>query len=401
MSNASTIVGLGARTDHVAAVPYADPLRLGLTPEETALFNVVGRVARIGDVIARSGLGENRAIAVLLSLRAKGAIAPARVQNQQAGPVEHVDAAALEEVELEPERKREILELERQMDRMDHFQVLGVAPGALPSDVKKAYYEASRRYHPDRYYGKNLGSFRVRIERIFKRLSDAHAVLTHPEKRAAYTKAHPELEPPPPPAPAPAAVSPVQAERQAERQARLARHPYLMRTHKLAGSVARAKVMLEAGDYERAFKELSQAQSLDPNNRELPGLIAMARRKHEAQRAKDEGEKAAALEKQSDLVGAASLYRRASTLDPQSALFAFKAAATGRAVGLELKEVRVLAERAVGLEPERPEHHFLLGAVLVESGAKKLAKRHFEETLKLEPEHSEAKAQLRKLRWSF
>ena len=166
MSAPSTIAGLGARTDHVATVPNLDPSRLRLTPEEGRLLASVGRVSRIEDVLRRSGLDEPRAIAVLLALRAKGAIVPARVVNQAAGPVEPVDAALAEEVDLEPERKREILELERSMGGLDHFAVLGVRPGATPAEVKQAYYNASRRFHPDRYFGKNLGSYRARVERI-------------------------------------------------------------------------------------------------------------------------------------------------------------------------------------------------------------------------------------------
>ncbi|NPC86723.1 J domain-containing protein, partial [Pyxidicoccus fallax] len=184
MSAPNTIVGLGARTDHIATVPNLDPARLQLSSEEGTVLSLVGRVERIDAVLARSSLGEARTIAVLLALRAKGAIVPARVvQRGQPAPV--VDAAMAEEVDLEPERKKEVIELERSLDSMDHFAVLGLKPGAPAADVKQAYYNASRRFHPDRYFGKNLGSFRARMERIFRRLTDAHNVLTQPERREA------------------------------------------------------------------------------------------------------------------------------------------------------------------------------------------------------------------------
>ena len=53
------------------------------------------------------------------------------------------------------------------------------------------------------------------------------------------------------------------------------------------------------------------------------------------------------------------------------------------------------------LAPHRARAHALLAQVLLDAGAKKLAKRHFEEALKLEPDHADAKAQLKKLRWTF
>jgi cytochrome c-type biogenesis protein CcmH/NrfG len=64
-------------------------------------------------------------------------------------------------------------------------------------------------------------------------------------------------------------------------------------------------------------------------------------------------------------------------------------------------EVKVLAQRAVDAQPKRVEYQLMLGRVLLEGGAKKLAKRVFEEVVKLDPENAEAKAALKKLRWTF
>ncbi|WP_415835368.1 J domain-containing protein, partial [Corallococcus soli] len=185
MSAPNPIVGLGGRTDHIATVPHLDLSRLQLSPEEGTVLGLVGRVERIDAVLSRSALGEARTIAVLLSLRAKGAIVPARVVPRTTPAAPAVDASMAEEVDLEPEQKREIIELERSLDGMDHHAVLGVSRGATAAEVKQAYYNASRRFHPDRYFGKNLGSFRARLERIFKRLTDAQNALSRAEPRPA------------------------------------------------------------------------------------------------------------------------------------------------------------------------------------------------------------------------
>ena len=452
MSAPNTITGLGARTDHIATVPHLDPARLQLTAEEGAVLSLVGRVERIDQVLARSSLGEARTIAVLLALRAKGAIVPARVVSRgQPAPV--VDAAMAEEVDLEPERKKEIIDLERSLDAMDHFAVLGVKPGASAADVKQAYYNASRRYHPDRYFGKNLGSFRARMERIFRRLTDAHNVLTQPDKREAYLRAHPALAsaaaaatpppaaPPPPeplqpltltpepppvhvvsPAPPPRPVAPPprapsppprppsppppanDAEfeaRRAERQARLARHPYMARTGKLTELIARGKAALARGDWERAYQDFHQVQLLDPKNREVVTLLTDARRKHDEQRALSELARGRELELHGDANGALAAYRLASSLDERSADAAFRAARLGYQLGYDANEVRTLAYRAVDLQPGRVEHQLLLGKVLTDAGAKQRARRAFEDAAKLDPDNAEAKAALKKLRWPF
>lgn len=371
-----------------------DPVKLQLNPEECALLALVGRAARIDAVLSRSGLPEARAIAVLLSLRAKGAVIPARVTAPPAQAAA-VDAGLAEEVELEPARKQEILALERTLDQHDHFSVLGLSPGAGAAEAKAAYYELSRRFHPDRYYGKNLGSFRGRIERIFRRLSEAQAVLTQPDKRAAYLKAHPELAPPVAP------EEPGAAQRHAERRARLARHPYLARPQRLNELLTRAREALARGDFEQAYTDLHQLLALDAKHAEGTALLAEARRRHETQRAARELTRGKELERAGDLAGALAALRLASTLDPRNAEAAYRAAWVGKGAGMDPKEVRVLALRAVELEPRRAAFHVLAAQVHLESGSKKLARKHLEDALALDPEHAEARAQLKKLRWPF
>ncbi|MFY1828555.1 DnaJ domain-containing protein [Myxococcus fulvus] len=448
MSAPNTIVGLGARTDHIATVPNLDLARLQLSPEEAGVLSLVGRVERIDQVLSRSTLGEARTIAVLLALRAKGAIVPARVvQRNQPAPA--VDAAMAEEVDLEPERKKEIIDLERALDGLDYFAVLGLRPGAPATEVKQAYYNASRRFHPDRYFGKNLGSFRARMERIFRKLTDAHNVLSQQDKRDAYLKANPalastaaaapstpppvasapapsaasypatELTPigltpppapsplrmarpaPPPPAPAPPVNDAESEARRAERQARLARHPYMAKNVRLTELVARGKAAVARGDWERAYQDFHQVQSMDPKNREVATLLVEARRRHDEQRASIEVTRGRELEQHGDDVGALAAYRLAFSLDNQSAEAAFRSAKLGLQQGQDVGEVRVLAQRAVDLLPGRVEHQVLLGRVLLDSGAKKQAKRIFEDAAKLDPDNAEAKAALKKLRWTF
>src|SRR5258708_6452947 len=65
----------------------------------------------------------------------------------QVGAGRSNDAAMAEQVDLDADRKKEILSLERALDQLNHFEVLGLRPGASNAEVKKAYHEASRRYH--------------------------------------------------------------------------------------------------------------------------------------------------------------------------------------------------------------------------------------------------------------
>lgn len=55
------------------------------------------------------------------------------------------------------------------------YAILGVAPDATDTDIKRAYREASRRHHPD--HGGDAEAFRA--------VKAAYDVLSDPEKRAA------------------------------------------------------------------------------------------------------------------------------------------------------------------------------------------------------------------------
>ncbi|MBZ4370627.1 tetratricopeptide repeat protein [Corallococcus sp. AS-1-6] len=435
MSAPNPIVGLGGRTDHIATVPHLDPARLQLSPEEGSVLALVGRVERIDAVLSRSSLGEARTIAVLLALRAKGAIVPARVVKLAAPAAPAVDAAMAEEVDLEPDQKRDIIEMERSLDGMDHHAVLGVARGASPQEVKQAYYNASRRFHPDRYFGKNLGSFRARLERIFKRLTDAHNALSRQEPPRAPATPPPAARPstPPPvartvssggfaavsPSAAPgarppsgsfatvppaAAPPPEDAEseaRRAERQARFARHPYMARSHKLTELIARGRAATARGDFERAYQDFNHVLGLDPKNREVAQLLVEARRKHDLTRAQAEVERGQELEMRGDFAGAQAAYKLAVSLNADNPEAAFQAARVGRELAQDPQEVLKLAQRAVELKPGRADYQLLLAQLLLVAGQKKQAKHHFEDVLRLDPDNADARAGLKKLRWTF
>jgi curved DNA-binding protein CbpA len=99
------------------------------------------------------------------------------------------DPAELDEaVDLDLPRKRRILDTYYQLDQISHYEILGVDAGADKKAIKAAYFEIVNLFHPDRYFGKNLGSFKPKLERLFARTTEAHDVLTRQASREEYDR---------------------------------------------------------------------------------------------------------------------------------------------------------------------------------------------------------------------
>jgi curved DNA-binding protein len=63
---------------------------------------------------------------------------------------------------------------------MDYYEVLGIKKDGSAQDIKKAYRKLAMKYHPDRNKGEK------EAEEKFKKISEAYAVLSDPEKRKQY-----------------------------------------------------------------------------------------------------------------------------------------------------------------------------------------------------------------------
>jgi molecular chaperone DnaJ len=67
----------------------------------------------------------------------------------------------------------------------DPYTELGVARGASQAEIKKAFHKLAKLHHPDRNPGDK------KAEERFKEISQAHDVLSDPEKRKAYDRPNP------------------------------------------------------------------------------------------------------------------------------------------------------------------------------------------------------------------
>lgn len=115
-----------------------------------------------------------------------------------AGRAEAGAGATAAAVDPETQALRDDIEgLAAKLGKLDHYAVLGLDANANTAEIKKAYFKAAKRYHPDSLARKGLAGLEDKAARVFGRVSEAFETLTDPDKKAAYdrgTSGEPEID---------------------------------------------------------------------------------------------------------------------------------------------------------------------------------------------------------------
>jgi curved DNA-binding protein CbpA len=302
-----------------------------------------------------------------------------------------------EDVDLEVDWRREILYLVARMDGFTHWQVLGLPWNATASEARDAYRDKAKVFHPDRFQGRRLGAFRPRLERIFRRLTEARDVLSDEAARAAYVR-----KTAPPEEVARSAVRSIEDDvRAKERRARLARtNPMVSRVARVQELLARGRKAQEEERFGDAARDFLTASAMDPTLAEARSLAEDAKKRAIAGKARDLWEKARAAELQHDLDRAQMHAEAASDADPGEPRYVVYVARLALLRGA-LETARGRAEAAVRAAPSLATAHEVLGEVLAVQGESGPARKALERALELDDGLDGARERLRKLRWSF
>jgi curved DNA-binding protein CbpA len=96
-------------------------------------------------------------------------------------PVLQIDESQIDDrLDLDIDVQRRILEFEASLG-LPYHELLDVPRGSEPKVVKRAYFKLSKEFHPDRYFRKEIGVYVQRLERIFKKVLEAHEMLSDPD----------------------------------------------------------------------------------------------------------------------------------------------------------------------------------------------------------------------------
>lgn len=80
----------------------------------------------------------------------------------------------------------EIMILSDAIDEMDYYQILKIKPSANAAEIRQAYYDSARIFHPDNFVNVTDAKIKQAIMKISKLITEAYVVLRDFDKRKRY-----------------------------------------------------------------------------------------------------------------------------------------------------------------------------------------------------------------------
>ena len=160
----------------------------------------------------------------------------------------------------------EIVALARIIEELDYYQLLDLRRDAGAGEVKRAYHNSSRNFHPDA--NRHLvGELRAASHAIAKRITEAYAVLRDPRRRQAYDRS---LE-----SGAATRIQLADASAQADRRASQERGG---RTAQGRQFFKLAEADIAKGNWAAAARNLQTALTFEPDNALFKERLAQAKK---------------------------------------------------------------------------------------------------------------------------
>ena len=169
-----------------------DPAKAGLSPEERHLLGAVDGSLSVDELAFIAGRSSLEVDTMLDRLEAKGLVS---FGSAAPPPAPVGTAASTDDIQLSAEARARIDHYDELARLADHYRLLDLPRDATTDEIKKAYYRLAPKFHPDKYYGKRLGPFKTKIEKIFASLTRAHDTLRYEKRRTAYDATLPPLRP--------------------------------------------------------------------------------------------------------------------------------------------------------------------------------------------------------------
>lgn len=194
-------------------VPGVDVLSLPLSSMEGFILSRVDGAATVEDIAMMVSVSVDRLLPVLDRLADLGAVelawkavsaAPSERPSSAPAASDPTDPVAYYDNPPEPPQfdakelsessgidrklRRRILNAFYLLPGRTFYELLVIPEDADKAEVRAAYFELSKAFHPDAHFGRELGGLRSKTETVFQRLTEAYETLSRKKRRDEYDK---------------------------------------------------------------------------------------------------------------------------------------------------------------------------------------------------------------------
>ncbi|MEC7947562.1 MAG: DnaJ domain-containing protein [Myxococcota bacterium] len=329
------------------------------------------------------------------------------------------------ELELSPEECTQLDRLAGLADRNDYYALLGVGRRASPQEIQGAYYDLSRAWHPDRFFRKEVGAYRAKIESVFVAITEAYRILSSEAERSTYDldsrkyagRSNPS-EPEGRPAPTGGRRTSLGTDpfAEAKRRAESRRRPgssvgsrrkkamddvrgqVVRRLKKARRYYLDGKSDYENGDVLKAVSSLALATTYDPKNEEYRLLSEQVHREARKLQSKQFIAAAESAEGFANWREAQANYEKAVEYETEDGRAYYRLAMLVRRNDDDRRTALKYMRQAIVLEPDVIEYRMGIADLFTDLGLKINARAQYEKILKSDKNHAEARAKLKALR---
>ena len=222
---------------------------LHLTEEEKEVYHVINGTSSAQSLFDTSDFGESifwKSLFLFFCLDLidlSGEMGKVSAESEQ--------ASAEQDAAIADEKVRQVLAMFDRLPSMDYYQILEVNKESTASEVKKAYFQMARKYHPDLFDRELPVDIRNKIDDVFDFITKGYHTLSDEDKRQDYNH---KLE-----------KAPVQDRRDGDKRAEI--------------KFRQGKTLYDQTRWEEAQVLLQEAIRLDPYKSTYFMLLAMTQSK--------------------------------------------------------------------------------------------------------------------------
>lgn len=135
----------------------------------------------IKDIIAKTGLDRSEVIRTAHAL-----LSTMVITTEKNAAVHEKDIRSIFSKEPEPDIRHIIEDMYGKYKRLNYYDLLGVKKSESISEIRKAYYRAAKKFHPDIHFRLQYYQLKEKTSEIFSHINEAYSTLSIPHRRKAY-----------------------------------------------------------------------------------------------------------------------------------------------------------------------------------------------------------------------